>query len=383
MTALRWPATPAAGGGRERLRAAVAEQWNHAVVGTSYVPMSPHDLAELLRSLVDELDGLLVDRHRSTEGGAIVGTAMVDAHLTNPKSLSVTLQVLLAAADELTGGQGGLHLRWEGIVASMTEGYTTALRDLVLRQQEEMLEAAITAREMADDARWEAERQLEQTKEHYIATISHELRTPLTPIKGYLRMLVSHGDQISGDQRAEFYRVMLSETELLQRLLDDLLSAASGPADAHFSVISTKTDIAALVRQAIDGVDPASARELTWLGDDDVGLATCDPLRLRQVLAALLRNADLYATPGSPVHVSAHRVRDQVEILVRDFGPGIPPHLANAVFEPFRRLGRGTVPGTGLGLYVARQLTEAMGGQIWVEDAGPGAAFHLTIATSD
>jgi signal transduction histidine kinase len=345
--------------------------------------MSPRDLAVLLRSLVDELDGLLVDRQRPTEAGAIVGTAMVDAHLTNPKSLSVTLQVLLAAADELTGGQGGLHRRWEGIVASMTEGYTTALRDLVLRQQEEMLEAAITAREMADDARWEAERQLEQTKEHYIATISHELRTPLTPIKGYLRMLVSHGDQISGDQRAEFYRVMLSETELLQRLLDDLLSAASGPADAHFSVISTKTDIAALVRQAIDGVDPASARELTWLGDDDVGLATCDPLRLRQVLAALLRNADLYATPGSPVHVSAHRVRDQVEILVRDFGPGIPPHLANAVFEPFRRLGRGTVPGTGLGLYVARQLTEAMGGQIWVEDAGPGAAFHLTIATSD
>ena len=87
----------------------------------------------------------------------------------------------------------------------MTEGYTTALRDLVLRQQEEMLDAAITARDMADDARWEAERQLEQTKEHYIATISHELRTPLTPIKGYLRMLLSLGDQISREQR---YRVL-------------------------------------------------------------------------------------------------------------------------------------------------------------------------------
>jgi signal transduction histidine kinase len=116
-----------------------------------------------------------------------------------------------------------------------------------------------------------------------------------------------------------------------------------------------------------------------WLGDDAVGAAVCDPLRLRQVLAALLRNADLYSTPGQPVDVSVRRDGHHVEIRVRDYGPGIPQHLALAVFEPFRRLGRGAVPGTGLGLYIARQLTQAMDGQIWVTDAGPGAEFHILI----
>jgi signal transduction histidine kinase len=81
----------------------------------------------------------------------------------------------------------------------------------------------------------------------------------------------------------------------------------------------------------------------------------------------------------SPVDVSARRAGHHVEIRVRDYGPGIPEHLALAVFEPFRRLGRGTVPGTGLGLYIARQLTQAMSGQIWVSDAHPGAEFHILI----
>ncbi|HEY8307904.1 MAG TPA: HAMP domain-containing sensor histidine kinase [Lapillicoccus sp.] len=363
------------------MRASVAERWRRAVIGTSYVAISPQDLAEVLRGLVEELDGLLLDRKRSAAGGAIVGNQLVEAHLTNPRSLSLTLQVLLGATDELTGGQVGLGERWGSIVASVAEGYTTALRDLVLREQEEMLTAAIAARDFADDARWEAERQLEQTKQDFIATISHELRTPLTPIKGYLRMLLSLGDQLSREQRTEFYQIMLSQTELLQRLLDDLLSAASGPGNIEFTVTPTKTDIARIVRRAIDAVDPESTRQVNWSGDDAVGTAVCDPLRLRQVLAALLRNADLYSTPGEPVDVSARRAGHHVEIRVRDYGPGIPKHLALAVFEPFRRLGRGTVPGTGLGLYIARQLTQAMSGQIWVSDAHPGAEFHILIPT--
>lgn len=349
------------------------------MAGTSYIPLSPRELGSLLRGLVDELDTLLGDGQSAPEAAALVGAQLVDAHLTNPRSLSLTVQVLLAAQAELTLDGDRSDRRWEAIVASMTEGYIVALRDLVLRQQEEMLDAAITARDMADDARWQAERELEQTKEHYIATISHELRTPLTPIKGYLQTLLLREGQMNPEQRSDLYQVMLSQTELLQRLLDDLLAAASGPADGRFTVTPTRTDIAHLVRLAIDGVDPASARKVNWLGDDDVGAGMCDPLRLRQVLAALLRNADLYATPGSPIQVSARRDGQQVEIRVRDFGPGIPAHLAEAVFEPFRRLGRGTAPGTGLGLYIARQLTEAMGGRIWVDDPGPGAEFHIAL----
>ena len=145
----------------------------------------------------------------------------------------------------------------------------------------------------------------------------------------------------------------------------------------------TKTDIAHLVRRAIDGVDPASAREVNWLGDDDVGPRCATRCGCGRYWPRCSATPTSTRPPDRPSRSRPAATGHQVEIRVRDFGPGIPAHLANAVFEPFRRLGRGTVPGTGLGLYIARQLTEAMGGQIWVEDAGPGAEFHLTIATSD
>jgi hypothetical protein len=92
----------------------VAERWRRAVVGTSYVAISPQDLAEVLRGLVEELDGLLLDRTRSAAGGTIVGNQLVDAHLTNPRSLSLTLQVLLGATEELAGGHVGLGERCLG-----------------------------------------------------------------------------------------------------------------------------------------------------------------------------------------------------------------------------------------------------------------------------
>ena len=137
-----------------------------------------------------------------------------------------------------------------------------------------------------------------------------------------------------------------------------------------------------VVKRALEGADPDSTHPFRWLGDDDVGTALCDPMRLRQVMASLLRNAALYATTGEPVHVSAHRHDGTVEIQVRDFGPGIPADQAEAVFEPFRRLGRGSAPGAGLGLHIARRLVEGMNGKIWETDAGPGARFHVTVPTT-
>lgn len=85
----------------------------------------------------------------------------------------------------------------------------------MLRRQQDMLEAAATAREHAEQAAWASERQLEQTWEHFIATVSHELRTPLTPIKGYLHLPISQGDPLGSDRRAELYRVMLSQADVL------------------------------------------------------------------------------------------------------------------------------------------------------------------------
>ena len=317
-----------------------------------------------------------------------IGVRMVGAHLTSPLALSRTVSALLAAPETLTRASQDHGDRWGRLVAAVAEGYSAALRDKVLRDQQEIIEAAFVARDHAESARWEAERQLEQTREDFIATVSHELRTPLTPIKGYLRLLLSHGHEIGEPQREEFYRVMLSQADLLEHLADDLRSATHA-SEAQFRVRLDAVDMPAVVKEALDAVDPASPREFRWVGDDATGKARCDPVRLRQVLSALLRNADLYATVGEPVEVSARRLAgdgsmqalpdEWVELVVRDYGPGIPADQVEAVFEPFRRLGQGAEPGSGLGLHIARRLTEAMHGTIWHTDAHPGSAFHLRL----
>lgn len=358
---------------------ALAQAWAEAVIGTSYVPLSAAELTALTHDLVDQLDAVLRSDPFTAEAAQAVGAAMVEAHFTNPRSLARTLEVLQGGPDLLNDQGPDFTQRWRQVVASLAEGYTQALTDRVLRDQQEMLAAALRARQDAENARWATERQLEQIREDFIATVTHELRTPLTPIKGYLSLLLSRPEAIGNDKRVELYRVMLSQADLLQHLLDDLLAAASGVAEAQFSVFPQKVDVVQVVKRALDGMDPASTRQFHWLGDDDVGWALCDPLRLRQVLANVLRNADLYATAGEPVHVSARRDTHRVEILVRDFGPGIPAEQADAVFEPFHRLGRGPTPGAGLGLHIARRLLEGMNGQIWHTDARPGACFHISL----
>lgn len=359
------------------LPAETADVWADAVAGTSYVSLSPTEFRSLLRELVRRLEAVLTGRPFRPEGARQVGASLVEAHVTQPKSLSRTIAVLLAVTAQL-GAVDDVAERWQRVVAAVAEGYTTALRDTVLAEQQELLEAALTARDQAEVALRASERRAEQVKSDFFATVSHELRTPLTPIKGYLQLLLSKGDAIGPEQRQELYEVMLSQAELVQHLLDDLLTAASGVAEAEFRINLEDADIAALVKGALVGQGP-TARTFDWLGDDRAGSARCDPVRLRQVVGNLLRNADLYATPGTPVHVSAHRQADMVEIVVRDFGPGIPPDQADAVFEPFRRLARGSAPGTGLGLHIAQRLVEGMGGRIWLADGRPGAEFHVAV----
>jgi signal transduction histidine kinase len=362
-----------------RLPAEAADVWARAVLGTSYVSLSGEEARALLAELVRELEVALVSRPFSPESALRVGARLVEAHFTQPRSLSRTLVVLLGLSDHLGAPTDEMPQRWRQVVAALAEGYTTALRNHVLSEQQEILDAALVAREQAEEALWASERRLEQTKDDFIATVTHELRTPLTPIKGYLQILLSRGEAIDSEQRAEFYRVMLSEADLIQHLLDDLLTAASGIGETNFSVTLQEADVARVVRRALDGLGPANVRTFEWLGDDDVGTAVCDPVRLRQVLTNLLRNADQYAGPGSPVQVSAKGTGDLVEIVVRDFGPGVPAELAETVFEPFSRLERGPTAGTGLGLHIARRLMDTMGGRIWVTDAAPGAAFHVTV----
>jgi len=360
----------------------VAASWARTVIGTSYVPMTSPEVEELLQGLLEQLQTLLPGEPFTPEAGREIGARLVDAHFTNPRTLSLTIAILLTVPEKVSGS-GEFVRRWPLLVAAAAEGYAAALVDLVRREQQEIITAALTARDDAEQALRASEARRERAREDFIATVSHELRTPLTPIKGYLRTLQNNGDAIDDERRAEYYRIMLSQVDQLEGLIEDLLVAA-GLEHPHFRVTLQEADVVDVIERALDNIPLESTRRFAWSRDGRATMAVCDPNRLQQVIANLLSNADKYSPIGQSVIISAGDNGEAIEIVVHDFGPGIPPEQAEAVFEPFRRLGPTPIRGTGLGLYIARRLTEAMHGRIWVEDdSEPGTSVHITLPRAD
>jgi signal transduction histidine kinase len=356
----------------------MARSWARAVSGTSYVSFTTAETQVLLLGFLHDLLRAAGSDPLALDAAAVVGARMVEEHFTNPRTLSASLPVLLTVPDHVAGGSR-LERTWPAVIGALTEGYARALQERALREQQEIIDAAVAARTAAERALRASEDRLQAAKDRFIATVSHELRTPLTPIKGYLRLLLSRGEALDPQRRIGFYRVMLAQEQLLERLVNDLLSAAELQYP-RFDVALQAVPVSDVVERALDCFLANSPRHVQWQRDDSVGLVFCDPSRLQQVLANLLSNADKYSPEDAPVSVYARREGDGVEIVVRDFGEGIPSDLSEAVFEPFRRLAPTQIAGTGLGLHIARELVESMGGRIWVDaDDQPGASFHVAL----
>jgi PAS domain S-box-containing protein len=229
------------------------------------------------------------------------------------------------------------------------------------------------------------ERQVERLKADFIATVSHELRTPVTPIKGYADLLRRRGDAMTPERRAECLEVISDRAAHLARLVEDLLlasriSVTEGASAA--SVSMGRHDLVALVRRASGDFGDDGERLRLHLPGDEVVLG-CDPVRTVQVVGNLLGNALKYSAPGTPVDVRVVVEDGVARVEVQDRGRGIPADQVDRVFEKFHRVEdpmRMTTGGTGLGLYIARQLTAAMGGQLHCTSVlGVGSTFVLTL----
>jgi signal transduction histidine kinase len=213
------------------------------------------------------------------------------------------------------------------------------------------------------------ERQVERLKADFIATVSHELRTPVTPIKGYADLLRRRGDAMTPERRNECLDVISDRCDHLVRLVEDLLlasriSATDGSAAAQVSLGTG--DLTALVRRASGDFGADGGRLRLALPVEPV-VVRCDPVRVIQVLSNLLGNALKYSAPGSPVDVRLSVGEQWAQVDVTDVGRGIPADQLEQVFEKFHRVEdpmRMTTGGTGLGLYIARQLADAMKGRL-------------------
>ncbi len=235
------------------------------------------------------------------------------------------------------------------------------------------------------------ERQVERLKADFIATVSHELRTPVTPIKGYADLLRRRGHAMTEDKRRECLDVISDRATHLARLVEDLLlasriSATEGSAQAKVDM--AHDDLSTLVRRACGDFGEQGHRVTITVPEEAVHVA-CDPFRAIGVLTNLVGNALKYSRPGTPVAVRLRVEGLRAFVEVEDVGRGIPADQLERVFDKFHRVEDPmlmTTGGTGLGLYIARQLASAMGGTLTCTstlNVGSAFTFSLLLAGAD
>jgi PAS domain S-box-containing protein len=226
-----------------------------------------------------------------------------------------------------------------------------------------------------------AERAVEKLKSDFVSTVSHELRTPLAAIYGAALTLRRKDVLLGEPQRSGLLEVIASESDRLARIVNDILWASRLESGTMQTTIQ-KCDGVDIARSVVDAarhyIPPSIA--LAIKAPRKAPLVAADPDKARQVLTNLVDNAVKYSPDGGKVIVEIAVVGTQLRYTVRDEGLGVPPSEHRRIFEKFYRLDpdltRG-VGGTGLGLYISRELLERMGGRIWVESSGSGGSTFV------
>jgi signal transduction histidine kinase len=226
-------------------------------------------------------------------------------------------------------------------------------------------------------------RELERLKSQFISMVSHELRTPLTSIRASMQLLIAEA-MTGNDDANQLVQVALSNADRLIRIVNDILTMSKIEA-GEMLVAPTRTRLQPILEDSVRTVEgfARDAGVTIRLSAQDVEWVMADPGRTVQVLVNLLSNAVKHAPAGTDIEVSVALEGEMVTVAVHDHGPGIPAHKVDSIFEPFTQLDGSDsrrIPGTGLGLTIARALAEKQGGRITVSSrAGEGATFILAL----
>ena len=248
----------------------------------------------------------------------------------------------------------------------------------VIRAEGRVLGATITLHDIS------SRKEAEQLQATFLSVISHELQTPISVIKGYAGLL---GDTVSADnlQAQHQLGIIYEESERLSKMVDNLLTASRiqvGGLEPHREPL----DVDGLLRRVAEKMAALLGGDSRWRirvdASANLPAADADYAMIEQVLTNLIENALKYAPQGD-VALSAIQRGSEIVICVADEGAGVPAAERERIFTPFTRLDSrkvGEMKGVGLGLYIARSIVNAHGGQIWVEDDdGKGACFCFTL----
>jgi PAS domain S-box-containing protein len=228
------------------------------------------------------------------------------------------------------------------------------------------------------------EHAVDQLKSDFVATVSHELRTPLAAIYGAALTLQRDDIRLEESQRDGLLDIVASEADRLARIVNDILWA-SRLDSGQMGVSIESCDAAKLAHQVVGALRSHAPDDVDLVVDAPEGLppVATDPDKLRQVLTNLIDNAIKYSPDGGRVLVAVTLAGNRIRFRIEDAGLGIPPAEQDRIFEKFFRLDpsmtRG-VGGTGLGLYICRELVSRMHGRISVaSDGRSGSTFTVEL----
>jgi PAS domain S-box-containing protein len=267
------------------------------------------------------------------------------------------------------GPQGARQLR--GLMVDVTERKRA---DQALRKSERKYsEAFRREREAAQRLR-----ALDDMKNTFLEAVSHDLRTPLTSILGSALTLEQTRFELPPEEAQDLVRRVATNARKLERLLTDLLDLDR----LQRGIVSPQrrpTQISDLVRRTVDELEDPAGHSID-LDVEDVTVSI-DAAKVERIVENLLSNAIRHTPKGTRIWISASGKDGGMMLVVRDEGPGVPPDLREAVFEPFRQAPGSSSehsPGVGVGLSLVRRFSELHGGRAWLEEStGGGASFHV------
>jgi len=318
----------------------------------------------------------------------IIQVAMPTAHRI--RFLTTFRTILIAASATILGVVFGISWFLAGLALRPIHRITQAAQEIGAQRDfnrrvdhtgpnDEIGQLSTTFNDMLtelQDAYVQVEQSL-QAQQRLVADASHELRTPLTTLRGNIGLL-RRDPPINDEDRADVLQDMVSETERLMRLANDLLVLAR--ADAKRPLKSEPVSIKPLLEDAVDQIKfLASDHRIIYESSPDVTVRG-DKDALRQILLILLDNAIKHTPPEASITLSGEIVEERININVQDDGPGIAPERLPHIFDRFYRGDEArSQAGTGLGLSIAKELTEAQNGTLAVKsEVGKGSIFTLT-----
>ncbi len=232
-------------------------------------------------------------------------------------------------------------------------------------------------------------RNLERLKTEFVAIAAHELRTPMTPIKGFISMLAQDEfDTFGFEERKEYYQIIDQNVDRLGRLINDLLNVTRIEKGVKIQLFWEEVNLTQLAESVLEiqrGMTNTDRHTMVVDSIPNPLFATVGKDQMEQILQNLVSNAIKYSPEGGEVRIIMRDEPDTGSVVygVKDEGTGIPESAKPKLFKPYRRIHNAktaSVKGTGIGLFLVKELVEAHGGSIWVEtEMDKGTTFWYRI----